>query len=352
DCATADGGFEITMDADAAEVRIPELSLTFTSVTLGDVIPVTNVLPGVYTIEAESSAGCLYSASVAVENATPPAAYAFTVTTTDETCAAVGVNPGSITISLDSGLPAVGTYTIVRQGDGQEFTGPLPAAASFTVDVPYGDYLVEIEDPSGCGIPDPTTYTIAQKFEVVFSVPTSVEACEVFAFTPNGPNPLTYTVTNSSGTVINPDASGEYTLTTSGIYTVRGEDPAGVDCPREIQMNVNLSLPIDFQVSEPIIDCQNGVQFGAILTGVLPEDVLFLWKDELGVIVGRRQTFVPSRDGTYTLEVQPATGGLCATPPQSFTAEILDEAVAVTLDVTPFCFGQSSTTIDIVADLS
>ncbi len=352
DCTTADGGFDITMDADAAEVRVPELSLTFSNVTSGDVIPVTNVLPGIYTVEAVSTAGCFYSASVTVENANPPAAYAFTVTTTDETCAAVGVNPGSITISLNSGLPAVGTYTVVRQGDGQEFTGPLPATATFMVDMPYGDYLVEIEDPSGCGIPDPTIYTIDQKFEVVFSVPTFVEACEVFAFTPAGPNTLNYTLTNSAGVVISPEVTGEYILTSSGIYTIRGEDPNGVDCPREIEMDVNLSQPIDFEVSGPIIDCQNGVQFAAILNNALPADVLFLWKDELGVIVGRRQTFVPSQDGTYTLEVQPASGGLCSTPPQSFTAEILDEAVPVSLEAQPFCFGETSTTIDIVADLS
>jgi len=352
DCATANGSFEIVFQADAAEVRVPELSLTFTNVTTGDVIPVIDVLPGVYTIEAESTAGCFYSASITVENLNPPSAYAFTVNTTDETCAAVGVTPGSITISLTSGVPAVGTYTIIRQGDGQEFSGPLPAAASFTIDVPYGEYLVEIEDPSGCGVPDPSIYTIAQKFEVVFSVPTLVEACEIFSFVPTGPNPLTYTVTHSTGTVINPDPSGEFLLTSSGTYTVRGEDPNGIDCPREIQMDVNLSLPIDFQVSPPIVDCDTGVRFEAILTGVDPADVLFLWKDELGVIVGRRQTFVPSRDGTYTLEVQPVSGGLCATPPQSFTAEVLDEAVPVTLEANPFCFGETSTTIDIVADLS
>lgn len=351
-CATANGGFEILMQADAAEVRIPELSLTFPPVNAGDVIPVPDLLPGVYTIEAESAAGCFYSGSVTVENANPPAAYAFSVSTADETCAAVGVNPGSITITLDSGTPVTGTYSIVRQEDGLSFSAPLPATPSFTVDVPYGDYLVEIRDPSGCVVPDPTTYTIGQKFEVVFSVPTEVEACEVFTFAPTGPNPLNYTVTNSSGTVINPDSNGDYTLTFNGIYTVLGEDPNGVDCPREIQMNVNLSRPIDFTVSPPIVDCDAGVRFDAILTGVDPADVLFLWKDELGVIVGRRQSFVPARDGNYTLEVQPISGGLCITPPQSFTAEILEQSVTVSLVADPYCFGESSTIIDVVADLT
>lgn len=351
DCATADGGFEITMQADAAEVRIPELSLSFTNVSAGDVIPVANVLPGVYTVEAESSAGCFYSGSVTVENANPPSGLAFTVATTDETCASTGVNPGIISITFTSGTAQTGTYTITRQGDGSVFTGPLPNQAAFDVEVPYGSYLVEVADPSGCSVPDPSLYSVAQKFEVFFSVPTSVEACEIFAFTPTGPNTLNYLVTNSSGTVINPDANGEYLITSSGIYTVRGEDPNGVDCPREIQMDVTLSQPIDFSVSGPIIDCQAGVRFEAVLNNALPQDVIFLWKDDLGVIVGRRQTFTPSRDGTYTLEVQPASGGLCTTPAQSFTAEILDEAVTVALEADPYCISQTSTVIDILADL-
>lgn len=352
DCATADGGFEIDMQADAAEVRIPELSQTFANVTAGEVIPVPDLLPGVYTIEAESAAGCFYSASVTVENLNPPNAFEFTVTTTDELCSTTGVDFGLITISFTNGEAQTGEYRIIRQGDGQAFVGPLPNQPSFDVEVPYGEYLVEIQDQSGCSIPDDQAYSIAQKFEVVFSVPTSVEACEVFTFAPTGPNPLTYTVTNSTGTLITPDSNGEYTLTSSGIFTVRGEDPNGVDCPREISMNVNLSQPIIFRVSDPIIDCNSGVRFEAILNNALPENVLFLWKDELGVIVGRRQTFVPSRDGTYTLEVQPATGGLCTTSPQPFTAKILDEAVPVTLEANPFCFGETSTTIDIIADLS
>jgi large repetitive protein len=352
DCATPDGSFEITLQAAATEVRIPELTLTFTNLSAGDVIPVTGVLPGLYTIEADNASGCFYSASVTVENLNPPSQYAFTVIPTDETCSPTGVEPGSIQISLTTGIPAAGTYTLVRQGDGQVFTGPLPPTASFSVDVPFGDYLVEIQDPSGCSVPDPTIYSIQQKFEVVFSVPTNVTACGEFSFTPTGPNPLNYTVTTSTGAVITPDASGVFKLTQSGLYTVRGVDPSDVDCPKEIQMNVTISQAIDFQVSPPIVDCQAGVRYDAILINALPADVIFLWKDELGVIVGRRQSFTPSRAGDYTLEVQPIAGSLCPTNKIPFTAVILDEKVNASLDIVPFCVDQTSTTITIDADLS
>ncbi|GMQ34764.1 hypothetical protein [Algoriphagus taiwanensis] len=352
DCATADGAFEIQMQANATEVRIPELGLTFNNVNAGDVLPVPNVLPGVYTIEADNASGCFFSSSVTVENLNPPTALAFSVNTQDETCAATGISPGVITISFDNGLAQIGEYEIVRQGDGQVFTGPLPITAAFDVEVPFGDYLVEVRDQFGCSIPDTTVYNIAQKLEVLFSVPTSVTACESFTFAPSGPNPLTYSATNSSGAVFTPNASGEFTFTQSDTYTIRGEDPTGVDCPREIQMQVDLTQPLDYQLSGPVIDCQSGIRYEAILNNADPADVVFLWRDDLGVIVGRRQTFVPSRAGQYSLEVQPVSGGLCPTNPIPFTAEVLTEPVAITLKVQPFCIELSSTTIQIEGDLT
>lgn len=78
-------------------------------------------------------------------------------------------------------------------------------------------------------------------------------------------------------------------------------------------MTVNLSQALDFEVSPPIVDCLTGIRFEAILKNAAPTDVNFLWRDDLGIIVGRRQEFVPSRSGTYTLEVQPTSGGLCPT---------------------------------------
>lgn len=352
DCATADGSFEITMQSNASEVRIPELSQTFTNVSAGDIIPVTGILPGLYTIEAENSTGCFYSASVTVENLNPPALLEFTVATTDEACNSDGVEQGVINISFNSGVAQVGEYRIIRQGDGLEFTAPLPNQASFDVQVPYGDYLVEVLDQFGCSIPDDQVYSIAQRFEVTFSVPAEVSACESFTFAPTGSDLLTYTATTDTGTIISADPDGNFTFTQSGVYTIRGEDPAGVDCPREIEMNVLITQPLDYDLSGPIVDCQTGIRYEATLNNADPGDVIFLWKDDLGVIVGRRQSFVPSRDGDYTLEVQPVVGGLCPTNEIPFTAEILTDSVTVSLDVVPFCIEQTSTTITVVADLS
>jgi hypothetical protein len=349
-CNTADGSFEITMQADAATVTIQETGDIFSNVTAGDVIPVSNLLPGIYTIEAENSTGCFYFATVTVENSNPPAGFDYTITTQDQICSPDGVAAGSLTIAFITAQS--GSYLITRQGDGQTFAGNFTNSSQVAINVPHGDYSVQVTDPSNCAIPDPDTYTIAQKFEVVFSVPSTLTACGNFTFIPISPQQLLFTVTNANGIVISPDANGDFTITQTGSYVVRGEDPAGIDCPRELTIDATITQPLDFEVSPPIIDCQVGVQYEAILNNANPADVVFLWRDAGGIIVGRSQIFVPSTSDTYSLEVQPRVGGLCPTNQKSFDATAITEDLEVALDIVPFCADQISTTIAVDADLS
>jgi WD40 repeat protein len=350
-CNTADGAIEVTLQAAVSSLKLVELGLSFPASPAGTIIPIPGLAPGIYTLEAENSAGCTYSASVTVENSNPPAGYAFTVLASDEICSATGVAQGSIQITFTGGSPRVGTYKIVRQGDGLELTGSLPNQASFLIPVSRGDYLVEVLDPSGCSIPDKTLYSIKQKFEVQFSVPAVVQGCVSYAFTPSGPKPLTYTITGPSGTLSKaPD--GSYLITQSGNYTVLGEDPAGLDCPKVLPMTVNLSPALDFEVSPPSVDCLTGIRFEAILKNAAPADVIFLWRDDLGIIVGRRQEFVPSRSGNYTLEVQPVSGGLCPPKKLPFAATVQPQRLTVSLDALPFCVDQTTTSIEVKATLA
>ena len=351
DCTSADGSFEITMQGNASTVTILETSEIFTNVNAGDVLSVPNLNPGVYSIEAENSTGCFYTATVTVENLNPPAGYENTVSVSDEVCTPTGVSDGSLTINFTNG-PVSGSYVITRQGDGQEVTGTFTSVDFVQIPLPAGEYAVEILDPSNCPIPDPNLYTITERNQVVFSAPSDFTACGEFVFTPSAPNPLDFTLTNSSGTVIPPDAAGNFTIDQSGVYTLLGEDPAGIECPRELTLTANISQEIDFELSPPIVDCQVGTRYEAVLNNADPADVVFLWEDEAGIIVGRSQSFTPPRDGNYSLQVQPRTGGLCPVNRIDFFAENLDESVDVSLDVTPFCGDQSTTLISVEADLT
>ncbi len=355
-CATADGSFEITMQANASTVTIQETGETFSNVQNGNTIPVPDLLPGIYTIEAMNDFGCAYIFPITVENLTPPELVVFQVTSEDETCGPDGITPGTITFTFDSEVAQIGSYRLVRKGDGLEITAPLPNDWEWTVEVPHGEYEVSVifQPPlvEGCPVTYPDPIIIGEKYQVVFSVPTNFTACDSFTFAPESPETLIYTVTNSSGTAISPEVDGSYTITQSDIYTVRGEDPTGVNCPRELLMTAEITQPIDFDVAGPIVDCQVGTIYEAILNNADPADVIFLWKDEAGIIVGRSQTFAPNRSGTYSLEVQPINGGLCPVDKKIFEAEIVSESVEVELDVVPFCVDQTSTTITVVADLS
>lgn len=351
DCTTADGGFEISMQADAEIVLIQETGETFTNVLSGDVFPIPNLLPGIYTIEAENQFGCIYIATVTVENSNPPVGYEFTVTSSDETCGPNGVEDGTISINFTNGTPAGGTYVITRQGDGLEFTGTIDQA-TINIDVPNGEYAVEVLDPTNCSIPDDQLFPVAERFAVEFSVPTNFTACEEFTFAPEPSGNLNFTLFEPSGATTLPDADGNFTITQTGTYTIRGEDPTGTDCPREIQIDATITAPIDFEVSSPIIDCQSGVFYEAILNNASPADVIFLWKDDLGTIVGRQQRFTPPNAGDYFLEVQPISGSQCPPNQVAFTAIVLEEDVDVELDVTPFCGDLETTNLVVLADLT
>lgn len=351
DCSTPDGSFEITMQANASTVTVVETSDTFTNVSAGEIIPIANVLPGVYTIEAENVNGCSYIATVTVENSNPPVGFEYTVTSQDETCGTSGILDGTITIDFNAG-PQSGTYTLIRQGDGLEFTDTFTSQVQIIVAVPAGTYSVEVQDLSNCTIPDPTLYDIEEVDQVLFSVPADFTACGEFNFIPSSPDSLIFTVSNSSGSIINPESDGSFTISQSGVFTVLGEDPNGVNCPRESIITASITQPIQFQLDGPIVDCQVGVRYEAVLTNADPADVIFLWKDDGGVIIGRSQSFVPPGQGSYSLEVQPVNGGLCPINSIDFDSIELSEDIDVELDVVPFCGDQNSTTITVVADLS
>lgn len=352
-CTATDGSFTITMQAAASTVNVVGTSFNFANVAAGAVLPtITGLRAGIYTIEAENGFGCSFSTSVTITNANPPAGFGYTVSVADETCSPTGVEDGVLTISFTAG-PQSGSYEIVRQEDGTVYSGTFPSTSLVPVAVPHGTYLVNVIDPTGCAIPSTTLYTVAEKLEVAYSVPTTFSACVSFTFAPSASSTLTYTLRDPDDLPISVDASGNFTLTKSGIHVMSGSDPSGINCPRMTEINATITAPVTFSVSGPIVDCQVGVRYEAILpSGTNRSNLLFLWRDELGIIVGRREEFVPSRAGNYSLEIQPISGGACPNNRIPFAAVVLDPRLTVSLDVEPFCTGQTTTSIAVNANLS
>ncbi len=352
DCATPNGSFEVTMLLAADLVEVLETGDVFTNVGPGEVLPVVSDLaPGVYTVQATNAFGCELTQSITIANLNPPVDLAYSVTVAPETCGLNGVEDGAIVINFANGTPS-GLYKLTRQEDGQQLEGSFPNTASFSIPVPEGTYAVEISDDTGCTIPEPVTYLIEEKLAVEFTVPTGIVACEAFGFMPQTEQNLIFTLTDSDGNVVDPDENGNYILTESDTYRIIGEDPDGINCILERTIIAEINDPIEFSVSAPIIDCDDGVSYEAILNGSTPDEVFFFWRNESGEVTGRNQTFFPPSAGEYTLEVQPRAGNSCPPAQIPFTVEEFGEPVDVSLEALPYCAQDPFTTVTVLGDLS
>lgn len=351
DCNTADGSFEITVLVDVALIEVLETGDSFTNISAGTVLPVfTDLDPGNYTIQAETDFGCSFTQTATIENINPPIGFEnITLTSTDESCGVNEILPGSITIELTAAVQ--GTYTIRRQGDGLELTGNLDGQIT-TIEIGFGDYFVQVEDVDGCIIPVGDV-SVDRRLLVDFTIPTNVVACEIFELQLATQQNLVFTVVDPNGNPINADMDGIYTLFESGVFTVSGQDSDGVACTRARTINLTINGAIQFEVSEPQIDCENGVSYEAVITdGTMPTNVFFFWRNESGTVVGRSQDFNPSTAGVYTLDVQPRSGSACPTPPIEFIVEEFVTDLDYDVEVLPFCLEDLFTTISIIGDLT
>jgi large repetitive protein len=121
---------------------------------------------------------------------------------------------------------------------------------------------------------------------------------------------------------------------------------------RSYLVQVQIADPIDFSLTDPVVDCDLGVSYSVVLFGFNPNDANFFWRDESGQIVGRNQQFFPPSAGLYSVEVQPRSGGLCPTRVIPFEVEEFIDSVDLDLEALPFCAEDAFTVITAEADFS
>ncbi|MCH7400017.1 gliding motility-associated C-terminal domain-containing protein [Belliella sp. DSM 107340] len=351
DCDSDDGIFEIEILIDLSELEIMETGELFANVPAGEVFEFADLAPGNYTIRAQTAFGCEFTRTATILNLDPPAELVgVSLDSTDESCGINEILPGTISIELSAPPTGTYSYTITRQGDGEEITGNLDGQVTLIQDLRFGDYEVQVDDDAtGCAIPVGEV-TIERRFLVDFSVPSNVVACESFELDILTQQNLVFTITDPNGNLVIPDIDGIYLLIESGEYIVYGEGQDPDFCPRERRINLTVNDAIQFEVSDVQVDCVEGISYNAILTGTVPEDVFFFWRNDAGEVVGRSQTFRPREAGDYTLDVQPRVGSNCPTPPIAFTAEEFDDELDFDLVVNPFCEESEFTIITLSGD--
>ena len=354
DCIANNGSFEVTMLTDADLVSIIETGQSFMNVSAGDVLPIFSGLePGIYSIRAISDFGCEFILPVVVQNLNPPLGISeYEIDLTPETCSDTGVNNGELTITFNNG-PQTGSYRLIREEYGQQFSDTFTNTTSLNIPLEGGTYLLVLEDQFGCAVTDTESYTIEIAERVTFSVPTELSACGRFIYMPQGGDDLEFTVIGPNGSPIQQEQDGSFILEFTGIYTFQAFDPNGILCPSEIVLvQVRISDPIDFSLTEPEVDCDLGVSYSVVLFGFNPNNANFFWRNDSGQIIGRDQRFFPPGPGIYSIEVQPRSGGLCPTRIIEFEVEEFIDSVDLTLDALPFCAEDAFTVITAEADFS
>jgi hypothetical protein len=354
DCEVPDGSFEITALSDIELLEIPELGLLRGPIAAGETLPAfTDLEPGLYTLQMINGFGCEFTQSVTIRNLNPPQGIeGYEVEVSPEVCDVTGILDGQLTIRFISGQVS-GSYQIVRQGDGFEISDDFDDEEEITVPVPAGIYAVVVEDVDGCSVPFEDLVEVEEVEIVEFSVPANVEACESFTFSPQSEDELIYTLRDSQGGIIQAEPGGSFTITEAGLYVLLGEDPDGMKCAREREMNVSLTTAPVFSLVGPRVDCDLGLFYEAVLgPNEDPNQVFIFWLDSSGEVVSRNPLFFPRTPGTYFLEVQPRTGSLCDIAPIAFTVQDIDPRIDVELEALPWCSEIDFTVISIIADLS
>jgi len=354
DCAVPDGSFEITALSDIESLEVLELGLSFGPIAAGETLPAfTDLEPGLYTLQMINGFGCQFTQSVTIRNLNPPQGIeGYEVEVSPEVCDATGVLDGQLVIRFVSGQVS-GAYQITRQGDGAVFSDTFTDRDEIIIPVPAGLYAVVVEDVDGCAVPFEDLLEVEEVEIVEFSAPGNVEACESFTFSPQSEDELIYTLRDAQGNEIQATPEGSFTLTQAGIYVLTGEDPDGIKCARDREINVILTTAPVFNLVGPRVDCELGLFYEAVLgPNEDPNQVFIFWRDSNGEVVSRNPLFFPRVSGEYFLEVQPRTGVLCENNSINFMVEDVIPEIDVALEALPFCAEDPFTVISIIADLS
>ncbi|UJP65447.1 hypothetical protein [Mongoliitalea daihaiensis] len=351
-CNAFDGVLEFSVLGSVDELRILEIGLIYDNIVEGEVVTVTGLQSGIYTIQAESI-GCLRTSVVIVPIDEVAIEDFLEISALPEVCTSDGIEVGSISIRLLNGPLTNWTYRLVNAiGRDEVVNAPIPNLLEFSIDLPGGLYAIEFIDEAGCIFPWESVIQVQRRNRVNFSVPATISICDTFSFTPTSNQELIFTLTYPDGTTLTQVSGQAFDISQPGIYRIVGrensENPE--NCPRIREFEVNVETPIEF---EPIIvneDCFGNIFYQANLFGRSPNEVSIRWLDGEGNIVGRQVNWIPTAYEEFRLEVRPRRSSSCEI--QSRVFQVPQPVFEVELDfaVNPFCPELPTTELGLLTD--
>jgi len=348
-CDNPTGSFKIRANTGMQSIDVTGPSdVPFINVWPETVLDITDLEPGIYTITAESY-GCFLTSTVIIDNLNPDAAIPFNVTSTDQTCSGTGIEPGTITISVEDASQEL-EYRII-DAEGEVIQGTFGNQLSVTEDVLAGEYSIEVIDADNCSSVSADIYSVSGSDEVSFSVPLSITACEFYDLVPQSNQILRYEVSGPNGPISEED--GSFNLNTSGTYEILAisDDPDLPFCPNLKTFEVVINDQVEFDYSQRQIDCLGNQIFTADLLGMDPSTVFIRWlATDMITILGRDLDFFPPSVGTFYLDIQPRASSQCPAAPIPFEVTAVQREVGVEIEGTPFCGLDPFTTLNVVTD--
>ena len=152
------------------------------------------------------------------------------------------------TVSINWQQIQTGTYSIQSSSDGIEYKGEFKNQKKVQHQVPAGTYSVTIWDSAGQSHSVPDLYTVENRSDVEFQIPTQVEACGEYLLAPETAQDLKFKVIAPDGSVVNPNFDNLYSLSQKGVYTIIGSDPLQEMCPVQKTLQADISLPANLEL--------------------------------------------------------------------------------------------------------
>lgn len=360
-CLVPDGAIRIKALTSIDDLILEEGGQSFGPLNPGDIVEFIGLESGAYTILGQLG-GCFNSLGSVVPLLDPPAQLEFEITDIQpEVCTETGKENGSFLVKLISGV-LEGSYRIKNLKGTVVKNEPLPLTDEFRIEIPGGEYFIEILDKDSCSLPKNEEIEVPGLDQVNFSIPDNLSICQSYEFTPQTTQALEFTLTFPDQTEAVLPAGEAFILTQPGTHVLVGRLQGQAEiCPTQKEFTVKLVDPIEFEPQLIGEDCTVGNRiYKAEIFEIDPSTAIFQWKNEANEVVGTGQFLFlpPSSFGEFSLEVQPVESQSCPISTKKFIVKEPVLSVDVTLESTKLCeYGPravvnlSTTFFDAVTDI-